>query len=380
MIPLLALGSCWLLAACSSKQSTPVDAAVGGMGQPAAGGGDHAAARTSPVGGAVPGSAGGAAGRATDAGRAAGGSGGQATDAAMPQPDAAAADSGMPAACQRCTAYGAPQQTGTLEPAELDALSGLALSRAQPGILFAHNDHDRPVVFALDLQGKLHATITLTGATASDIEDIAVGPCGADSCVFLADTGDNAVSRSEYAVLRFKQPEVPDVPGSTALTPSFERFRFTYPDGSHNAESLLVGPNGTLYVITKLAPGTGGAVKAGGPSSVYKLEPSALDASKAVQAVKVATLSVPKSGEGALSAAAAHPCASSVVLRTYDKVYELSAPAGADFEQAFSATPTSITAPDEPQSEAIDYLPDGSALITSGEGRNAPIFRTGCMR
>jgi len=291
-----------------------------------------------------------------------------------------AAGSGAAAAegCARCNAYAAPQQTGSVEPAELDALSGLAASRAQPGIVFAHNDHDRPVVYALDLQGKLHARISLNGAAATDIEDIAVGPCGAASCVYLADIGDNAAQRGEYAILRFEQPSVPDAPGATALSPSFERFRFSYEDGSHNAESLMVAPSGALYIVTKLAPGSGGAVKASGPSSVYKLEPGALDASKPAKATKVATLSVPKNGEAALSAAAAHPCRTGFVLRTYDRVYEFLAPAGADFEAAFAATPSVVSMPAEPQSEGIDYQPDGRGLISSGEGSRAPIIVTAC--
>jgi hypothetical protein len=87
------------------------------------------------------------------------------------------------ATCGHCTAYAAPVQTGTVEPSELNALSGVAVSRSQPDIVFAHNDHGQAVVFALDLQGHLHARITLENATASDIEDIAVGPCGAQTCV-----------------------------------------------------------------------------------------------------------------------------------------------------------------------------------------------------
>jgi hypothetical protein len=387
-----------LVAACGGKAADGHAPGAGrGGSQEAAQGGASAAAQSGSAaptndGGSVSrgtgtptgGSAGGSAGAATAAGGAgarttgsnAAGAGGHAGT----QPDAAA-DGGSPAAsCERCSAYGAPQQSGTIEPDELDALSGLATSRAQPGIVYAHNDHNRPVVYALDFSGKLHARISLDGAPATDFEDIAVGPCGSDSCVFLADIGDNAAVRSEYAILRFKEPKVPETAGTTALSPAFERVRFVYPDGSHNAESLLAAPDGALYVITKLAPGTGGAVNASGPSSVYKLEAAQLDPGKLAQAVKVTTLSVPKSGEAALSAAAAHPCGEGVLVRTYDRVYEFLTPAGADFEQAFSAVPSVVAEPDEPQSEGIDYLPDGKGFISSGEGARAPIFRTECAR
>jgi hypothetical protein len=299
-------------------------------------------------------------------------------DAGMPEDAAMATDSGANATCGKCTEYAAPMQTGTADVSELAALSGLAASRAQADIVFVHNDHDRPVVYALDLQGRLHARITLEGATATDIEDIAVGPCGNQTCVFLADVGDNAATRGEYAILRFTQPSVPSAPGSTAMTATFERYRFTYEDGSHNAESLMVAPDGNLYVVTKLAPGSGGKVAATGVSSVYKLAASSLSASAVARASKVATLTVPMTGDLAASAAAAHPCGQAFLLRTYNRVYEFVTPAGASFESAFQATPTVVAMPDEPQSEGIDYRPDGRGFVSSGEGSKAPLMLTAC--
>ena len=196
------------------------------------------------------------------------------------------------------------------------------------------------MVYALDAQGALRARIGLDGAMATDIEDIAVGPCGDDSCVYLGDIGDNAAARAEYAVLRFVEPNVPSSAGAATLSASFERFRFTYEDGSHNAEGLMVGPDGSVYVVTKLAPGSGGNVPASGPSSVYRLRQPLSAASVAV-ATRVATLPVPATGDLAASAAAAHPCGLGFLLRTYDKVYEFRTPQGAPFEMAFTVAPTS---------------------------------------
>jgi hypothetical protein len=282
-------------------------------------------------------------------------------------------------ACGVCASYAMPDVTGMVGPSELSALSGIAVSRSQPEIVFAHNDHDRPVVYALDLQGQLHARLTLEAAEAQDIEDIAVGKCDTNTCVYLADVGDNAAQRDEYGILRFVEPTVPTAAGNQQLTPSFEHLRFRYEDGSHNAESLMVAPNGNLYIVTKLAPGSGGNVAATGPSSVYRIDASAFQQSGVAQATKVATLSVPKSGEPALSAAAAHPCGLGFVARTYDRVYEYLVPAGAaDFEAAFAVTPKVVAMPDEPQSEGIDYRADGRGFVTSGEGMSAPLVLTQC--
>lgn len=305
-----------------------------------------------------------------------------ATDAAVTAPgrDAGApqTDAGGPAGdCSLCAAYATPMQTGMVAQGELNALSGLAASREQPEIVFAHNDHDRPVVYALDLQGRLHARISLEQADATDIEDIEVGPCGGASCVYLGDVGDNTRVRGEYGVLRFVEPTVPSEPGSTEMSVEFERFRFRYEDGSHNAESLMVGPDGTVYVVTKVAPGTGGSVVANGPSEVYRLEPPLSTTAVAV-ATKVATLPIPVTGEGAASAATAHPCGLAFLVRTYDRVYEFRAPAGQGFEAAFGVQPDMVVMADESQSEGISYRKDGRGFVTSGEGAQAPLFATDC--
>jgi len=281
------------------------------------------------------------------------------------------------AGCGLCVEYAAPTQAGTVQADELDALSGLAVSRKQPEILFAHNDHDRAIVYALDTTGQLRARISLQDAMASDIEDIAVGPCDGQSCVYLADIGDNGATRDEYALLRFAEPNVPSAAGVSELQTSFERYRFRYDDGSHNAEALMVAPDGTVYVVTKLAPGGGGRVAATGPSSVYRLSPPFSSNASAV-AVKVAILPIPAGDDLAASAAAAHPCGLGFLVRTYNRVYEFRTPIGGTFEDAFAVAPVTVAMPAEPQSEGIDYLEDGRGFASSGEGANATVLVTDC--
>jgi hypothetical protein len=140
-------------------------------------------------------------------------------------------DVGMPAAhsCELCMAFETLEQTGEIAVTGLAELSGLAASRKNPGIFFGHDDHDRTTVYAFDLQGQSHAHVELPSARASDVEDIAVGPCDQSTCVYLADIGDNASARSEYAVLRYREPEVPASAGDMAINAEFERFAFRYP-------------------------------------------------------------------------------------------------------------------------------------------------------
>jgi hypothetical protein len=69
-----------------------------------------------------------------------------------------------------------------------------------------------------------------------DPEDLALG---ADGTVWLADTGDNNVNRPTVALIALR----PD--GTTGV------YRLTYPDGPHDAEALLLAPDGTPYLVTK---------------------------------------------------------------------------------------------------------------------------------
>src|SRR2546427_279731 len=86
------------------------------------------------------------------------------------------------------------ERVGTLRDPRLFEASGIAVSRAHPGVLWTHNDSgDSATVYAITLAGNLLATYRVPGATAVDWEDIALGPCPehAGRCLFIADTGDN---------------------------------------------------------------------------------------------------------------------------------------------------------------------------------------------
>jgi len=129
--------------------------------------------------------------------------------------------------------------------AELPEGSGLAASRRTPGRFWAHNDSGEPVLFALDSNGKVTGRLRLTGAGVEDWEAVAVGKCPAGSCIYIGDIGDNDAGRRQITVYRVAEPADPN--GSAKV----DAFHATYPDGAHDAESLLVTPEGRLLIVTK---------------------------------------------------------------------------------------------------------------------------------
>ena len=70
-----------------------------------------------------------------------------------------------------------------------------------------------------------------------DTEDLAAA---ADGTLWIADTGDNGLTRTTVALWRLD-------PGAAAP----RLYRMSYPDGPHDAEALLVDRAGTPIVVTK---------------------------------------------------------------------------------------------------------------------------------
>ena len=88
--------------------------------------------------------------------------------------------------------------------------SGVVASSVRDGIFFTHNDSgDLPRFFAVDDQGCTLVTYTLGGVeSVVDVEDIARGPSGGESSVWLGDIGDNNHMRNDLAVHRVIEPNV----------------------------------------------------------------------------------------------------------------------------------------------------------------------------
>jgi len=269
------------------------------------------------------------------------------------------------AACRVADAYGAAVKSGTVASNAIDEASGLAASKRNPGVLYVHNDSgDSARFFALNEQAGLIGTFTVSGATAVDWEDNAVGPCPQGTCVYLGDIGDNDEERTDVALYRVGEPDIAG--GQTSGSLAAEKFPFAYPDGPHNAESLMVHPTtGSVYIISKSKTGK---------SHVYKF-PEPLKANTKVTLVKIADLNLPSGNSGTATGADIHPCAPRFLLRTYSRVYEFRAGAGESFEQAFTTSPVTLTAPSEDQGEAIAYAPDGSGYYTVSEGTKPALYR-----
>lgn len=263
-----------------------------------------------------------------------------------------------------CPACGAPEQTGTLASAEEIEISGIVASVAHEGVFYVHNDSgDTARFFAIDVTGAALATFTVPSASAVDWEDLARGPCPTGTCLYLGDIGDNNAVRASYAVYRIAEPTTI---ASAALTA--EKLGFMYPDGPHNAETLLADPaTGGLFVITKTL----------GTSSVYAF-PLPLLPGKTVVLKKAGDISLPIM-PALITGGDVHPSGRGVLLRTYSDVWLFPQAQGMSVVDALLGAPCPELAPIESQGEAIGWLASGAGYVTTSEGVHAPINRVKCV-
>lgn len=134
------------------------------------------------------------------------------------------------------------------DPAIVES-SGLARSHLRPSRLWTHNDSGGgPIIFALGRTGRTTARYTLRGASHLDWEGMASAQRRGVSYLFVGDIGDNGARRSSVFVHRVREPK----PGGHRRLLDPKTFEFKYPDGAHNAETLMVRPGSTrIYIVTK---------------------------------------------------------------------------------------------------------------------------------
>src|SRR5438093_10537248 len=119
--------------------------------------------------------------------------------------------------------------TGALHSPRVKESSGIAASRAHPGVLWTHNDSgDDAYVYATDLADADRGAVRIRGARAVDWEDIALGPCLTQpgACLYTADTGDNEMARKSaviYAVAEADPPGRPRGPVRSAPAAALPR-------------------------------------------------------------------------------------------------------------------------------------------------------------
>ena len=266
----------------------------------------------------------------------------------------------------------APTLTPTvvaLAPGVSDEASGIATSTGTPGAYFLIDDGTgTDSVAAVGSDGALLARIAVDGMSAGNAEALGYGSCGpsplpngttADTCLYVGDIGDNAESRSDIAVYRFAEPDLSSPPADPVPA---DEWRYSYPDGPHNAEGMLVDTDGSLLIVTK-PPAQGGL-----PHRMYRAEPGG------GMLTFLREFSVPPATRpfktlftgNVVTDLATAP--GGVLLLTYDDIQEYMAPDPAAPLSSFPDWPhRPLPVPGLPQAEGITAMTGGCGYAVASE-------------
>src|SRR4051794_12032782 len=268
-----------------------------------------------------------------------------------------------------CSGFTSGVEVGKISDPAVVELSGIAASRAHPGVLWVHNDSGgAPEVEALTSEGAPLSHYAIEGATATDWEDIAIGPGpGSDRdrpYLYIGDIGDNLEQRDHVTVYVVAEPAgSPD--GRGGSLPIGKELTLSYPGGPANAEAVFVDPlSGDLYIITKVTIGS---------SRVLRAPAAAVARGGDVTMQDVAGFRV----RNLVTAADISPDGSTILVRTYASVLAFHRPAGRNVAAAFTKGPCTAPSVQERQGEAVAFSAAGSAYSTSSGAPAQPIPRFG---
>jgi hypothetical protein len=143
----------------------------------------------------------------------------------------------------------APQVALTLQDEEIAESSGLVVRGDR---VFTINDSgDGPYVYAVDRASG--ETVAVTAFDDEDPDDLEAIAPGRGRSLWVGDIGDNRRSRGSIRVHHLE-------PSPSGGTVDASTFDLVYPDGSHDAETLLVHPRTEELLVVTKRPFIGGVV------------------------------------------------------------------------------------------------------------------------
>ncbi|MET8470238.1 WD40 repeat domain-containing protein [Streptomyces sp. NPDC006422] len=235
----------------------------------------------------------------------------------------------------------------TIKDPRITESSGLAASRAHPGVYWTHNDSDDGAyLFAIDGRtGKTLATVTMSGVgSPRDVEAISMGP---DGNLYVGDIGDNLGGKWDHVWI-YKLPEPKKLVDQTVRA---TQYVVKYADGARNAESLMVHPKtGRVYIVEKGDDGGG----------LYE-GPAVLNASATNTFRRVADIDLWATD------AAFSPDGRQLAVRGYFGGVSYAWNDGKPKRQG------QLHVPMQPQGESVTYTPDGRTLLYGSEGEGSRV-------
>lgn len=235
------------------------------------------------------------------------------------------------------TASAADDVAFTIRDPRVTESSGLTRDTDADVYWTVNDSGDEGTVYGVRPDGNVEGIVGFR-AQPRDVEAVAMH----DGALYVADIGDNG-SRRDFVTVYWLNSPTPD-----NKTVPYRAYDFSYPDGPHDAETLLVDGNGRLYVVTK-------GLKGG----IYQAprNPSRQGVNKLIRVADAPAFVT----DGAFLDD------DRIVLRTYVSLEVLDA---STYE-----TLARDAAPVQKQGESVSVTLDGKALLVGSEGKNSQVLQ-----
>ncbi|MGH8442358.1 MAG: hypothetical protein ACRETF_05590 [Nevskiaceae bacterium] len=252
---------------------------------------------------------------------------------------------------------------------DIDELSGLAVSRADPAVLWGHNDTGGGLrLYRIGPRGEDLGAVRLVGAQSSDWEDIAAFEDAAGPALLIADTGDNFSMRSFVTLYAARDR------GRAGAPELLWRLELRYPDGAHDCEAVAIDPlDRDILLVTKRDPRPRlyrVPLPASAPRSPQTAQFLGEVTGLPERATLAARLKAPLAGypDSPTALDIARDGLTAVIVTTRH-AYVYRRDRGTAWALAFSRPPVVLELPPLSQIEAAALSPDGRELTVGTEGR-----------
>jgi hypothetical protein len=230
--------------------------------------------------------------------------------------------------------------------------SGLVSSRANPGLMWVHNDsRNKPEVFLIDSLGEIQVTCRINVPN-RDWEDIAIGK-GPDPerwYIYVGDIGDNQSIYKIKNIYRFAEPRA-DQPFITIN--EVDTLQIALEDGARDTEALMIDPlTNDIILISKWET----------PAIVYRV--SFPFTKEIMTARKILRLNLTEVTAGDIS-----PDGKEVLLKSYSDVFYWRRSDDIALETLLANAPMVLLYEPEFQGEAITWSLDAKGYYTLSEGK-----------
>ncbi len=231
-----------------------------------------------------------------------------------------------------------PTVAFTIKDPRVVESSGLARDTAAALYWTANDSGAGGAAYGVQPNGKVRGSLNY-GAQPQDVEAVAFH----NDRLYLGDIGDNSEQRDLVRVYYF------DNPRANGLTVDYRAYDLRYPDGSHDAETLLVDGKGRLFIVTKAA-GKGGiyaAPKKPSRNGVNHLK-------------RVGT------APALITDGTFLPGDQQIALLSYDSVRVIDADT--------YKTVATARIPRQPQAESMTVSLDAKSLLVGSEGKRSKVY------